>query len=147
MSQTHTKLLYHIVFGTKNREPWLSDEARQRIFGYMNGIIRNLDGQSIGINGMADHAHILCQLPPTLTVARAVQAIKANSTSWWRGETRRAAFGWQDEYAAFSVSPTQAGAVGRYVDRQQEHHRVRSFREEYLGFLRKAGVEFDERFF
>jgi len=146
MAHTHLCLLYHVIFATKDREPWLTVELRQPIFGYMAGILKNLNGQAILINGAADHAHVLCRLRATSAVADVVQRVKSNSSGWVHKTFRRAAFAWQEGYAAFSVSASQKNRVHQYIAQQDKHHRLRSFKEEYLELLKRHGVEYDDRF-
>ena len=98
----------------------------------------------IKIGGMADHVHILFALPADVTLAHAVQVFKANSSRWMR--ERVPTFAWQEGYAAFSVSASGVGAVKKYIENQPEHHKRRSFEEEFLALLKKCGVAYDPKF-
>jgi len=140
MQASHTRLLYHIVFATHNREPWLDEAIRGPIFAYIAGVAKNIGGKALIVNGMPDHVHILCSLPPTLAVSRAVQAIKANSSRWYHETTHRAGFAWQEGYGGFTVSPRSVNAVYSYIQRQQEHHRLKTFAQEYDEFCEMAGL-------
>ena len=113
----------------------------------MSGIARQIGGREVLINGMPDHVHIFLQLPPRVNVADAVKTIKAHSTKWANEERILSrSFSWQGGYAAFSVSPSNAGKTIRYIQDQESHHRETSFQEEYIVFLKKHGIPYDERF-
>ena len=146
MGQTFSKLLFHIIFSTKERMPYLGP-LREDLFPYMGGIIRGIRGKAININGANDHVHILTFLPTNVSVAEAVRTIKANSSKWVH-ETRRErrAFGWQAGYSAFSVSESNLEHVSKYIDGQEEHHRKRSFQEELMALLKKHNLPYDERY-
>jgi REP element-mobilizing transposase RayT len=147
MSHTYTRLLTHIIFSTKNREPWLSDDVRPRLFPYMGGIIRDLHGTAILANGPADHVHALCTLPPTAALCDVMRVLKSNSSKWLHDTfPDLAPFAWQTGYGAFSVSESNAAAVEQYIANQQEHHRSVSFQEEFLAFLKRHGIRYDPRY-
>ena len=147
MAHTYTSLLYHVIFSTKDRRPFLDAESRARLFPYLGGIVRELAGVPLGINGPADHVHILASLPPTIGVAEFVGKMKANSSGWIRKTLpNQRLFQWQVGYAAFSVSVSQKPKVVAYVANQEKHHRKISFQEEYIGFLKKHGIAYDERY-
>ncbi len=145
MSHTFTNLLTHIIFSTKDRRPRILPEIKPPLHGYMGGIIHELGGKPITINGTTDHAHLLVQLP--LALAKALQIIKGNS-SRWVNETFDfpRPFAWQEGYAGFSVSLSNALAVVRYISNQEQHHQKISFQDELRGFLKKHGIEFEERY-
>jgi REP element-mobilizing transposase RayT len=147
MAGTYSKLYYHIVFSTKNREPFISEAIEDELHKYMCGIIRNIDGKCIEINGMPDHVHILAIVPPKLSLSDALRTIKANSSKWLR-ETKPACttFGWQDGYSAFTVSTSQVPSVRKYIRNQKNHHRQGDYKSELVGLLQKHGVEYDERY-
>ena len=147
MAHTFTNLLTHIVFGTKDRAPSIDDELKPQLFAYMSGIVRELKGKSFAVNGVSDHVHLLVRLPPALPVADAVRLIKANSSKWVHvkgGAGRK--FGWQSGYGAFSVSQSNVEGVLRYIATQQEHHRRVTFRDEYVSFLKRHVIDYDERY-
>ena len=147
MPQTLTSLLYHVIFSTKNREPSIDASIRDRLFAYIGGIVNEIDGKPVIVNGVADHVHVLAYLPPTLAVSDALRTIKTNSSRWVH-ETNKdlAAFAWQAGYAAFAVSRSVMEDVRRYIQEQEEHHRTLTYEDEYRAFLRKHGIEFDERY-
>jgi len=132
MANTFTSLHFHFVFSTKNRERWLSPEIEQRVWEYLGGIARQNQMKALQVGGVEDHVHLVVGLPPTLTVSRALQLIKGGSSKWIH-ETfpALAGFEWQDGYGAFTVSKSQLPEVVDYVGNQREHHRVRTFQEEY----------------
>ena len=147
MGHTYTKLVNHIIFSTKERKPFLDAELKQRLFPYMAGIIRELGGKALIINGPSDHVHILASLPAKLAVAELMARLKANSSGWvHKTFPDRRSFGWQTGYSAFSVSQSQQQIVFQYIANQEEHHRKLSFKEELLAFLKKHGVPYDERY-
>ena len=147
MSNTYTSLNYHIVFSTKNREPWLMADIRERLWPYLGGIARENGMKALEIGGVADHVHLLLSIPASMALSKAVQLIKGGSSHWIK-ETfpNVTGFAWQDGYGAFTVSQSQLDAVREYIRNQEEHHRTKSFAEEYRAFLERHQVEFDERF-
>ena len=147
MPHTYTSLLTHVIFSTKDRQPHLDAEIRGRVFAYMGGVVRELKGAALAINGPDDHVHLLLGLPASVAVAEAVRVVKTN-TSRWTHETwpQRQSFAWQSGYGAFSVSRSNVEEVERYIAGQEEHHRHVSFQEEYLAFLKRHGIAYDERY-
>ena len=147
MAQTFTSLLVHVIFSTKGRTPSLDDELRPRLFAYMGGIIRELGGVPLIVNGVADHLHELLSLPPTVALADMMRTQKANSSKWVHEQwPRREAFAWQAGYGAFSVSQSNLEAVRTYIANQEEHHQRVTFQEEFLAFLKRHGIAYDERY-
>jgi REP element-mobilizing transposase RayT len=147
MPQSYTNLLYHCIFSTKNRLAQIDDELKSQLVPYLGGIVRSLNGTALAVNGTADHMHLLIALPPTLAIADGMRLIKTNSSKWvhetW---TRRSDFAWQTGYGAFSVSHSNVESVRAYIAHQEEHHRRLSFKEEFLAFLKKHDVQYDERY-
>ena len=147
MGHTYTNLLTHIVFSTKDRLPYLRTERQDDVFAYMGGIVREMKGSAININGVEDHVHMLVRLPASLATAKAVETVKTNSSRWiheWRILHRT--FAWQGGYAAFSVSESRADEVAQYITNQAEHHRKTTFQEELIAFLKRARIPYDERY-
>ena len=147
MGQSYTNLLYHIVFSTKDRKPLITIDVQERLYEYMGGIVRGLGGISLGINGMDDHVHLLTKLRADKSVSDVLRDLKANASGWMHDvfpDMRD--FAWQRGYGAFTVSASQIEKVREYIANQEKHHREQSFREEFIGLLRKNGVEFDERY-
>lgn len=122
-------------------------DIRERVHGYVRGIVREIGGELISIGGTSDHVHLLIELPGTLAVADAMRLIKANASKWIH-ETlpTHAAFAWQTGYSAFTVSESARKSVVQYIERQTEHHRDRSFDDEIRLFAARHGLSFDERF-
>ncbi|HEX8890775.1 MAG TPA: IS200/IS605 family transposase [Pyrinomonadaceae bacterium] len=147
MAHTYTNLLTHIIFSTKDRTPLIDAELKPKLFSYMGGIIREMRGTALIINGITDHLHLLVGLPPTISMSEAMRVLKTNSSKWVHEMSKmRQTFGWQSGYGAFSVSQSNALAVSEYIAHQEEHHRRVSFQEEFVSFLKKHGIEYDERF-
>jgi REP element-mobilizing transposase RayT len=146
MASTYLSLHYHLVFSTKNREPWIDASWRPRLHEYLGGTLQGLGGFPEGIGGVADHVHILVGLKATHCLADVMRELKKAATIWVRQEIGIASFAWQDGYAAFTVSATSRPAVRGYIANQEEHHRMKPFREELLEMLKKAGIEFDPKY-
>jgi len=147
MPQSLSKVILHIIFSTKDRQPWLDPGVRTRMHGYVATICRDQGADLVQVGGVADHVHILTTLPRTLSQAQLVEHIKKTSSKWIKTVAPRYhSFRWQRGYGAFSVSPSQLKSVLQYIDRQQQHHRTRIFQEEYRELLRKHGIDFDERY-
>ncbi len=148
MPSTHHQLLYHIVFSTKNRKPYLVNEDRRgKVFAYMAGIAKNLEGFPLEIGGWEDHAHLLLRIPAKTAVSDFIGRLKANSSKHVNetsGLIKK--FGWQEGFGAFSVSASQKDKVARYIQKQAQHHEVESFQDEYLRLLDKHEVEYDPRY-
>jgi REP element-mobilizing transposase RayT len=136
MSHAYARNYVHLVFGTKDCRPWIRQP--DQLHAYMVGIAKELTIDIRAIGGTNDHVHILMVLPPKISVAHAVRVIKANSSKWMN-ETGHL-FAWQQGYGVFSVSASNLPAVCDYIGRQEEHHRKRSFRDEFQEFLRKHGI-------
>lgn len=137
----------HVVFSTRNREPFFDDETLMQACRYIAGILSNLRCPPIEINGYRDHIHLLLDLPPAQSLASVMMQVKGSSSIWLARQSGHLTnFAWQDGYGAFSVSASRLDAAKRYIAHQAEHHRVRTFEEEYQTFLESSGLEFDERF-
>ena len=147
MAHTFTHLLTHIVFSTKDRASLLDADLKARLFPYLAGIIRAQDGKAIIINGPADHVHILASLAAKHSLSDLMRDLKANSSGWVHEHfPLKRTFAWQTGYGAFSVSHSSLAEVERYIANQEEHHRQVSFQEEFVAFLKKHEIEYDERF-
>jgi REP element-mobilizing transposase RayT len=145
MANTYTSLHYHVVFSTKNRQPFLVDATRERLFSYLGGIARENGMKALEIGGVADHVHLLLSIPASLAVSKAVQLIKGASSHWLKATfPNMIDFAWQDGYAAFTVSQSQFDDVRAYIRSQPEHHRTKTFVEEYRAFLARHHIEYDE---
>ena len=146
MSSTYASLHYHIVYSTKNRRPFISEVWRERRHAYLGGTVRGLDAFPEGIGGVEDHVHLLVGLSPNHRLSDFVRELKKQSPVWVHEEIGDVQFGWQEGYAAFTVSPTAREEVRRYIAHQAEHHRRTTFREELIDLLKRAGVEYDPRY-
>ena len=136
----------HCIFSTKERKNTIPAELQGPLWAYLLGIANHLKMKSLAIGGTENHVHLLLGVPPTITIAEAVQKLKANS-SRWMGE-HGIDFPWQEGYGAFSVSPSLLEIVQQYIRNQKEHHRKRGFEEEFRTILKKSGVAYDaESFF
>jgi REP element-mobilizing transposase RayT len=147
MANAYHTILIHAVFSTKNREPWLTPAVRERLFPYLGGIARQQGMKMLAVGGVADHLHLLLSLSRENSVAEAMRVIKGSSSKWIH-ETfpQMAGFGWQEGYGAFSLGISQAEETRRYIEAQEIHHRKMSFQEEYLAFLKKHNIQYDERY-
>lgn len=147
MANTYTSLHYHIVFSTKNRELWIEPGVEQRIWAYLGGIAKQNKMKPLQIGGIDDHVHLLLGAPAVLAPAKIAQLIKGGSSAWIQ-ETfpRMKGFGWQDGYGAFTVSTSNMPSVIEYIQGQREHHRTKSFQEEYRALLKRHEIEIDERY-
>jgi len=145
MPSTHLSLHFHIVFSSKDRHPFIADAWRNRLYEYLGGLIRAADGILEAIGGTADHVHLLVGLRATHSLATFVQNIKQTSSSWIHETIGVKNFAWQPGYGAFTVSVSNCAAVKEYIANQMEHHRAKSFQEEYVSFLQKHHVAYDDK--
>ena len=146
MSHTHAVNFVHCVFSTKGRRALIPAELQERLYAYLTGIADNLGFKILAIGGTSNHVHLLIRLPPVLTMAEAMQKLKANSSRWLR--ENGAQFEWQKGYGAFSVSPSLLPTVQNYIRNQIAHHTKRSFEQEFVALLKNSGVAYDaERLF
>ena len=147
MSQSYCNLLYHLVFSTKGRQPWLHGDLAKRTHEYLGGAVRDEGGLALVVNGTADHVHLLARLRQDKAVSNVLRDIKSNASGWiHRTFPKHGDFAWQGGYAAFTVSPSQVEKLRRYILGQEEHHRKQSFKEELIALLKAHGIEFDERY-
>jgi putative transposase len=147
MPHSYTSIVVHVVFSTKDRTPQLDTALEERLYPYIGGILRELGGKLIVVNGVEDHLHLLAGMKATMSVAEAVGKIKGSSSKWIH-ETfpDRQRFAWQRGYAAFSVSESQIARVAAYIERQKIHHAKFSFRDEFLRLLQGHGISPDEKY-
>jgi len=147
MAHSYTNLLYHIVYSTKNRTPWLTEPIRSRVHAYIGGGIRDEGGAALSIGGVSDHVHILARLRQDKAISAVIGAIKANTTGWIHREFAQLAdFEWQNGYAAFTVSKSQEGKVKQYIEGQEEHHREKRYQDELIELLDAHGIEYNLRY-
>jgi putative transposase len=146
MPSTYVSLYFHFVFSTKDRRRCINDVWESRLHSYLGGIIRNLGGVAKSIGGDSDHVHILASLKAMHCVAEVLRTLKANSSGWVHKKMGIRSFDWQNGYGAFTVGKSELGALKEYNEQQKEHHRRKTFQEEYRELLREYGIEFDERY-
>jgi len=147
MPQSHACLPIHLVFSTKNRNRIITETIRESLHAYMVTVLQNIGCHAILINSVEDHVHILFELARTMSVSKVVEEVKTTTSKWIKVRgVEFAAFSWQSGYGAFAVSQSNVSAVCKYIASQHEHHRVKSFQEEYLAFLRRHDIAFDERY-
>ena len=147
MAHTFTHLVTHVVFGTKNRTASIGPEMRAPLHAYMGGIVKEMGGKPLIINGTQDHVHLLVALPATVAIADLIRVLKTNSSRWAHEKwPERHGFGWQQGYGAFSVSKSAMKDVEDYIANQEEHHRNVSFQEEFLALLKRHESPYDERY-
>lgn len=147
MPQSLAQLLVHLVFSTKDREPWLAESEREELHAYIGGIVAGQNGALLLAGSVADHIHLLLAHPRTCSPAELVQEIKTSSTKWLKTKGRNyAKFHWQGGYGIFSVSPSHRAALENYIANQAEHHQKVTFQEEYRRLLANYEVPFDERY-
>ena len=144
MGHAYASNLVHCVFSTKNRQPLILPDVRERLWAYMIGIGTNKELPILAVGGIADHIHALIALHPTMPLSKAIQTLKANSSKWM--SEHQAGFAWQEGYGAFSVSPSNVPVVKRYIREQEAHHRRRTFEQEFLLLLKKSGIEYDPKY-
>ena len=147
MPSSYTCLRYHLIWSTKHRQPLISEDIRDRLFQYIGGIIRDDGGKLLAAGGMPDHVHLLADIGKQQSVVDAVRDIKANSSGWiHKTFPQYQSFAWQTGYGAFTVSYSSVEAVKNYIANQAEHHRQRTFQEEFVEFLQRHGIEYDDRY-
>jgi putative transposase len=142
MSHTYISSLIHCVFSTKNRRDLIAEEIRPQLWAFIGGIARKNGFKALIVGGIANHVHVLLSLPAVLPLSKAMQLIKGAS-SHWMNENHTRDFAWQEGYGAFTVGISQKDQTISYIRRQPEHHKKRSFEEEFVTFLKKHGVEYD----
>jgi REP element-mobilizing transposase RayT len=147
MSQSLSSVLIHLVFSTKNREPFITPAIETELHPYMAKIFREVKSPSLAIDGTTDHIHILFSMARVITIAEIVEQAKTSTSKWikTKGHEFRN-FHWQRGYGAFSIGQSNVASLKRYIRSQKEHHRHVTFQDEYRKFLKAYGVEYDERF-
>ncbi len=147
MPQSLSRVLVHLVFSTKGRVPFLVPEIRAELHPYLACVLKNDGCPSLQVGGVEDHVHLLFALSRTRTISQVVENVKTSSSKWLKTKgSALADFHWQNGYGAFSVSRSQADEVIEYIRRQEEHHKSRTFQDEFLRFLERYEISFDERY-
>jgi putative transposase len=145
VSHTSGNILLHFIFSTLGRRCLIRPEFRGDLFAYLGGIVREMNGTALIINGTGDHVHMLLRVRPVHSSAEIARVVKTNSSKWVR-EKWSSEFAWQTGYGVFSVSESNVAAVTKYIAGQQQHHKKHSFQEEFVAFLKKNHVEYDEKY-
>jgi REP element-mobilizing transposase RayT len=147
MPQSLTQIYLHLVFSTKNHIPIIKEPLSTELYNYIGGILKNNECIPIKIGGHLDHIHILCRMSKKITLIKLIEVIKTPSSKWVKTKGNQYLnFYWQDGYGAFTVSPYEVKKIRNYIDNQYEHHRKKTFKEEYLEFLKENDVEFNEKY-
>ncbi|WP_421794765.1 IS200/IS605 family transposase [Haliscomenobacter sp.] len=147
MAGTYTQIYIQYVFAVKGRQNLLQKPWREEVFKYMAGVIKNKNQKSIIVNGVADHVHVFVGLKPSMSVSNLIRDVKNNSSDFINDQQFLPyEFSWQDGYGAFSYAHSQMDAVYKYILNQEKHHRKKTFKEEYLEFLQKFEVEYNEKY-
>ena len=147
MPQSLARLHIHLVFSTKNRERIITDDVRSPLHAYMATVLQNLGCAPVLINSVEDHAHLLFDLARTISISQAVEDVKKSSSKWIKTQGPEfAGFAWQAGSGAFAVSESNVETVRAYIANQREHHRTKTFQEEYRAFLERHNVAFDESY-
>jgi len=147
MSHTFSNLLFHLVWSTKNREPFIKKEIKHRLHSYIRTVIENEGAKLLFINGVEDHVHLLVATPLTMLIPDLIEKIKPISTKWVvKTFPEITGFKWQEGYGAFTVGKSNLQAVINYIENQEEHHKTVSFEEELIEFLNVQGIPFDKRY-
>lgn len=147
MANTYTQVHIQAVFAVQNRQSLISDVWKDELFKYITGILQNNGHKMLQINGMTDHIHLLFGMRPMQSLSNLMQQIKQDSSKWVNQQRLvNGRFSWQAGYGAFSYSRSQLPAVIAYIQNQDKHHKKKTFREEYLEFLEKWEVDYDEEY-
>jgi putative transposase len=146
MPSTHLSLHYHLIFSTKERFPFIGKDRRNRLHSFLGGEVRKIGGVAEMIGGTDDHVHLLIGLRATHRLCDVLEDIKSGSSKWMHEELGVSKFAWQTGYGAFTVSASKIDTVKTYIEKQEEHHQVKTFQEEYQWFLEESGIEFDEEY-
>ncbi|MHC4525283.1 MAG: IS200/IS605 family transposase [Planctomycetota bacterium] len=147
MPQSLSQIYVHIIFSTKERRPFVDTAIEPELFAYMGDSIKRCEGVPFLINGTTDHVHILSSLPRTMALSKYIEEIKRNSSRWIKTKGNDyQKFAWQNGYGAFSVSSSRKDSVLRYIAGQKDHHKKITFKEEFIAFLEKYGIEYNERY-
>ncbi|HDL17926.1 MAG TPA: IS200/IS605 family transposase [Bacteroidetes bacterium] len=147
MAHSYVSFMVHYIFSTKNRVKIITPELEERLWPYMGGIARENKMKALAIGGIENHTHLLLSLPSTLSIAKAIQLIKGGSSTWVHDTFPDSQnFQWQEGYGAFGVSISHIEDTIKYINNQKEHHHKQTFQEEYMAFLKKHEIEYDERY-
>jgi REP element-mobilizing transposase RayT len=147
VANTFSQIHIQTVFAVENRQSLIKPDFKEDLHKYITGIVRNQDQKLIAIDSMPDHLHILIGLKPAMALADLVREIKSDSTNFINEQKLvRGRFNWQEGYGAFSYGHSQLNTIIRYIQNQEKHHERKSFKDEYMTFLRKFDIAFDDEY-
>ena len=147
MPQSLSLVILHLVFSTKDRIALIGPSVRPSLHAYLAEVARNMGCECYRVGGTADHVHLAVRLSRTITIAQAIEGLKTPSSKWMKEQAPEfCGFAWQCGYGAFSVGPGDLDALLHYIDNQEEHHRTRTFQDEFRAFLAKYKIEYNERY-
>ncbi len=147
MAQSLSSILIHLVFSTKNREPFITPAVETELHPYIAKVFRELKSPSLAIDGTSDHVHILFSLARVITIADLVEEVKTSTSKWIKTKGREFKnFHWQRGYGGFSIGQSNVAALKRYIRGQKQHHRRVTFQDEYRKFLNAYGIDYDEQY-
>ncbi len=147
MPQSLSQVIIHMIYSTKNRYKTIPPRVIKPLHGYVATILRDMDSYAYRVGGTANHTHIACSLPRTITQSDLTKKVKATSSKWMKKqEGAFPGFSWQGGYSIFSVSKSRLPALLEYIDSQEEHHKHRTFKEELRDFLDKYDIDYDEKY-
>lgn len=147
MSQSLSEVYVHITFSTKKRYPFIDENIKEELWTYVGGLCKTLECNPVRVGGYHDHIHICCILSKKITQIKLLEDIKKESSRWIKTKGQRyEKFYWQDGYGIFSVNPSEIDRGIKYIDNQFQHHRKYTFQDEFMRFLNKYSVKYDERY-
>lgn len=147
MPQSLSKVYTHIIFSTKHSKNLIDKEVEPDLFNYLGGICKNLESNPVQIGGHKNHVHILCMLSRKISQMKLIQELKQSSSKWIKSKGEKYKnFYWQEGYGVFSVSPKNVEKVNEYIKNQESHHEHLTFKDEFIMFLDKFGMDYDERY-
>jgi REP element-mobilizing transposase RayT len=147
VAHSYVSALFHCVFSTKERRKIINEDLQERLWPYMGGIARENNMRALAIGGVEDHVHLLLSIPSTISIAKALQLIKGGSAKWVHDTLPdHKEFEWQEGYGAFSIGVSQVPDTKAYIANQREHHRSKTFQEEFIAFLERHAIEYDPRY-
>ena len=147
MANTYTQIYVHLIFAVQGRQNLISEKYRDQLEKYISGIVSNKKSKLLAIYCNPDHTHILIGLHPSFSISEIARDIKSNSSKWInKKKWFLGKFQWQEGFGAFTYSRSQINAVVKYILNQREHHKKKSFREEYIDLLEKFNVKYNEKY-
>jgi putative transposase len=147
MANTFTQIYIHLVFSVKGRQNLIHQKWKEELYKYICGIVSGKEQKVYAIGGISDHIHILVSIKPNITISDLVRDIKTNSSKWINEKQYvNGKFQWQEGFGAFSHTHSKLDVVIAYINNQEEHHKQKTFKDEYIGFLKKFNISYDEKY-